>query len=102
MAAPKGNKNGAKAKKWEEALRTALSRAGGSIELGLAPIADIVVSLAQSGDMDAIRELSCRLDGKPTEHVHIESEVTVSVGDSEHLGSGLEKALAKRTSAPLQ
>jgi hypothetical protein len=70
MAAPYGNKNGVKGKRWEEALRRALSRAGGSVSKGLDPIASKVVAAAQAGEIEAIREIANRLDGKPTETVH--------------------------------
>lgn len=100
--APKGNKNGAKAKRWEEALRRALSRLGGSVDLGLDPIADTVVKAAGEGDLEAIREIACRLDGKPTEHVHIEQDVTLHVGDSTALAPALGKALELRTKPTVQ
>lgn len=91
MSAPKGNRNAAKGKKWEEALRRALARSEGDVDLGLNPIADKVVSAARSGDMDAIHEIACRLDGKPSEHVYIEQDLTVSVGESDSLTPRLER-----------
>jgi hypothetical protein len=100
--APKGNKNAVKSKPWEDALRRALSRAGNSVQKGLNPIADKVVALAMDGDLDAIREIACRLDGKPTEHVHIEQDLTVHVGDSLALAPALGKALELRTKPTVQ
>lgn len=102
MAAPQGNKNGAKGKRWEEALRRALARVGTSVDLGLDPIADKVVSAAATGDMDAIREIACRLDGKPSEHVFIEQELTVNVGESEALSPRLDKLRALRQGNTVQ
>ena len=102
MAAPLGNKNGAKGKRWEEALRTALARSQGTVDAGLAPIADKVVHLAASGDLEAIREIACRLDGKPTEHVHIEQELTVHAGDADTISPKLDRALASRQKPSIQ
>lgn len=71
MAAPIGNQNAVKAKQWQKALERALARAGteGTIESGLAPIADTVVKLARAGDKDAWREIGDRLDGKPAQAI---------------------------------
>lgn len=100
--APKGNKNANKGKPWEEALRLALARAGGTVREGLNPIADKVVALAQNGDPDAIREIACRLDGKPTEHVQVEQNVTFNVGDTSGLETRLDGVLSRRTGDPLR
>ncbi len=79
MAAPKGNKNAKKAKDWEGALRRALAQyedTANKIAPGeaLRKIAENVVKLALAGSKDAINEIACRLDGKPTEY--IETDVT--------------------------
>jgi hypothetical protein len=74
MAAPKGNQNARKAKDWEGALRRALAQYE-DVEAKVRPgealrkIAENVVKLALAGSKDAITEIACRLDGKPTEHV---------------------------------
>jgi hypothetical protein len=74
MAAPIGNNNGAKAKKWEEAVRRALARAGGTVDKGLDALADQIVEKASSGDLWAIDHIANRLDGKPKETVDITVE----------------------------
>ena len=96
MAAAKGNRYAAHGKRWEEALKRALARIGTTTDLGLAPIADKVVRMAAAGDMDAIREVACRLDGKPTEHVRIEQDVNINVGNADSIGRKLDKALERR------
>jgi hypothetical protein len=81
MAAPQGNKNAAKAKVWEGALRAALAQfedKDKKIEPGqaLRKIAEKVVVRAIEGDKDAIKEIGDRLDGKAAQAVTI-------AGDSE-------------------
>jgi hypothetical protein len=68
MAAPEGNKNAAKGKKWQKALEKALARIGdGDMEVGLSKVADKVVAAAADGDKDAWKDIADRLDGKPAQ-----------------------------------
>ena len=74
--APVGNKNAAKAKRWQDALNRALARyanAEAKIEAGQAldKIAEQVVSKAIAGDKDSIVEIGNRLDGKPAQAVTV-------------------------------
>ena len=65
--APFGNKNAAKAKRWQKALERALSRASNQdIDTGLDKAADMLVAACYEGDLGALRELGDRMDGKPT------------------------------------
>ena len=65
MAAPLGNTNAKKSKRWMEALNRALARASNdSIDKGLDKIADTVVAAAIAGDKDAWQEVANRQDGK--------------------------------------
>jgi hypothetical protein len=100
--APLGNRNAVKSKPWEEALKRALARAGNSVELGLNPIADWVVAAAVGGDIEAIREIACRLDGKPTEHVQVDQTIEINVGDSSNLTDRLRTARAGRSNHTVQ
>lgn len=72
MAAPLGNHNGAKAKRWQKALERGLARfADGTVEDGLDKVADMVVKMAAAGEREAWKEIGDRLDGKasqPLEH----------------------------------
>lgn len=74
MAAPLGNQNGAKGRRWQDALNKALARftdpekrieAGGALDA----IAEKVVRLAIDGDWDSIIEIGNRLDGKPAQAI---------------------------------
>ena len=75
--APKGNTNAAKGKAYNDALRRALARAGGSVDKGLNKITDQLVKAAIEGEQWAIREVADRIDGKP-------AQTTVLQGDEEH------------------
>lgn len=74
MAAPIGNQNAKKAKRWQDALVKALARytnEEGKIEAGQAldKIAELVVMKALLGDKDSIAEIGNRLDGKPAQAI---------------------------------
>jgi hypothetical protein len=69
MGAPIGNKNAAKAKEFEQALKRALSRASGNWRKGLDLAADQVVTAAHSGERWAIEQLADRFDGRPVQSV---------------------------------
>jgi hypothetical protein len=64
VAAPVGNQNAAKARKWREAIQRALARAEGSVDAGLDKAADKLVALMAEGDKWAIDHVADRLDGK--------------------------------------
>jgi hypothetical protein len=64
MGAPIGNQNKVKGKKWQDALKRALSRKGESLSKGLDLVADQVVIAAINGDQWAIKEIGERMDGK--------------------------------------
>jgi len=81
--APIGNRNGAKGKAWDDALRKALVQyQADGVPQGqaLAKIADKVVSLALAGDKDAWKEIGDRLDGKPSQS--IDQNITHRVEES--------------------
>jgi hypothetical protein len=66
--APKGNQNGAKGNQWKTAIQYALENYSG-VKKGLAlrEIAKTLIGKALEGDMNAIKEIGDRLDGKPTQ-----------------------------------
>lgn len=72
--APFGNQNGKKAKQWEQALKKALARTGGSVEEGLARVADKLVAAAETGDQWAIKEIGDRIDGKAAQQVTVSGD----------------------------
>lgn len=60
-----GNRNAAKAKRWQKALERALARSSNQdTDAGLDEIADTVVASAKSGDTQAWKEIGDRMDGK--------------------------------------
>jgi len=74
--APLGNINGAKGKRWQDALNKALARfvsVDPPIAVGeaLDKIALRVVEGALAGDWDSITEIANRLDGKPAQSVTV-------------------------------
>lgn len=74
MAAPLGNQNAKKAKRWQDALNKALARFESDelkVKAGeaLDKIAEGVVMDALKGDKDARAEIGNRLDGKPAQAI---------------------------------
>lgn len=68
--APKGNNNAGKGSQWREAISYALENYEG-VEKGqaLRKVAAKVVGMALEGDMQAIKEIGDRLDGKPVQAI---------------------------------
>lgn len=69
-----GNKNGSKAKDWENAIRWAAenyenAEAGITRGQALRKIAEMCIIQALAGDKDARAEIGNRLDGKPTQPI---------------------------------
>ena len=65
MAAPLGNQNAKKAKRWQKAIERALAReSNDSIDAGLDRAATTVVRSAFAGEQWALREIGERIDGK--------------------------------------
>lgn len=62
--APKGNNNATKGKMWSDAVRKALVQ-----RKALKPIAEKLIAMALEGDMQAIKEIGDRLDGKAVQAV---------------------------------
>lgn len=69
--APLGNKNGAKSRLFEQALIRAIKQR--DLELGegetLRGIAEALLDKCKTADMQAIKELGDRLDGKPAQTI---------------------------------
>jgi hypothetical protein len=72
MGAPVGNTNSSKNNRlWAETIRRAVVQADGE---KLRAIAEKLIALAAEGDMQAIKELGDRLDGKPSQSVDVGSD----------------------------
>jgi len=69
MGAPIGNENAAKGKEWRLAIRRALAHKYGSYSDGLLALAGKLVEAAETGDMQALKELGDREDGKPSQAI---------------------------------
>lgn len=70
MAAPIGNQNAVKAKRWQLAIDAALatrSKAKG-IE-ALEELAEKLLTKCEQGDVTALRELGDRMDGRPAQAI---------------------------------
>ena len=93
MAAPPGNNNAGKGRRWQDALNKALARyekpekqisAGQALD----KLAEQVVQKALDGHWDAIQEIGNRLDGKPAQAI-------------EHTGDLLHRHVTEVTDAEL-
>jgi hypothetical protein len=78
MAAPIGNQNAAKGRRWYEALSNALTKYSServAVGKALEVIAMNVVEAAVEGDPAAVTEIANRLDGKAAQSVTVGGEV---------------------------
>ncbi len=70
MAAPLGNQNAAKAKRWADAIHYVLAEAEREDKpYKLRDLARVLVSKAADGDMAALKEVGDRLDGKAAQAI---------------------------------
>ena len=74
MAAPLGNKNGAKAKQWAAAVERALDKRTGSRAEALDALAEKFLARCDEGDLTAFKELADRLDGKSAQSVTLSGD----------------------------
>jgi hypothetical protein len=105
MAAPTGNRNAAKGKRWHDALHKALARYADKnlkIKAGeaLDRIAAVVVENAIKGDRDSITEIANRLDGKPMQPVEMDATLRECRIDDTPLTTEEWDATYGRGSAP--
>lgn len=68
--APKGNQNATKGRPWREAIDRAIKRDRAALD----NVAKALIAAAQAGDMQAIKELGDRLDGKPPQTIAGDAE----------------------------
>jgi hypothetical protein len=98
VAFEKGNKLGAKAKLFSQALHRVVTQNPEQIRKA----AEALVNAAAGGDLKAISELADRLDGKAHQTVTADVEHTVNTGDGSILAQKLEHALATREKPTVQ
>jgi ribosomal protein L17 len=99
MAFQKGNKLAAKSGQFGHELQKAIAQ--GDPEK-LRRIAEKLLSLAEAGDLAAIREVADRLDGKAVQTVNATVEHTVDVGSSDTFADKIERALQQRAPVTVQ
>jgi hypothetical protein len=75
MAAPIGNNNATKNKYWSDALRKHITQN----PQDLAAAAKAIFDKAKEGDVNAIREIGDRLEGKPAQTISGDPENPLSV-----------------------
>lgn len=70
MAAPEGNQNYLKGRRWKDAIDRALAKrsAASGIE-ALDELAEKLLKLAEASDLQALKELGDRLDGKAAQPI---------------------------------
>jgi len=76
-----GNPTGAKPSPWAEALRLCAQEVDVSGRKRLRELAEKVFEMAIAGDMEAVKEIGNRLDGKPRQEVVAEVNSNVTVTD---------------------
>jgi hypothetical protein len=71
MAAPIGNQNAARGRLWRAAIERALEARSSKLEQknALDELAEVLLEQAAQGDMQALKELGDRLDGKPAQAI---------------------------------
>lgn len=95
MGAPIGNDNPHRAKIWRNAILTALeNRSKGDRQIALVKVAEAMIQKAEEGDLQAIKELGDRLDGKAMQAVEQKTEMTATVEVSQRPQLSKEEWLA--------
>lgn len=75
MGAPVGNSNAAKGKQWAEAVKRAIrTKYGKEWDEALHDLAARLVEAADKGDMQALKEVGDRIDGKPKQQIETTGE----------------------------
>jgi hypothetical protein len=70
MSAPVGNQNAKKGKSWAEAVKRAIrAKYGKEWDEALQDLAAKLVDEADKGDLQALKEVGDRIDGKPKQTV---------------------------------
>ncbi len=75
--APKGNNNATKNKPWADAIRRYLTQNPDKRELIIKRLFD----MAEDGNLQAIKEIADRIDGKPAQSVAVSTEADMSHED---------------------
>ncbi len=76
VGAPLGNQNGRKGKLWSDAIKRAIREKveGEDWEAKIAKLAGALVDEAKKGELQALKEIGDRLDGKPKQQIEATGE----------------------------
>lgn len=77
--APEGNNNAGKNKPWSEAIRMAVAHD----RQALIKIAEKMIAMAKEGDIQAVKEIGDRLEGKPSQDHKVSADVNVSISQDD-------------------
>jgi hypothetical protein len=84
MGAPVGNQNAAKGKKWTSAIERALQRRSGvDFAQALDAMAEKFIDLVEKGDLQSFKEFGDRIEGKPTQQIELQGDVTLTVSKTD-------------------
>ena len=75
MAAPIGNNNAVNGKRWNDAINRALEmRCKGDGIKALTELAEKLLTNAERGDMQALKEIGDRIDGRPAQSMTLSGD----------------------------
>ena len=81
MAAPLGNQNAVKGKRWAQAIDRALAERSRVMQVeALDELAEKLLSACDAGDLAALKELGDRLDGKANQSISGPDGEAIPVG----------------------
>lgn len=78
--APEGNKNATKNRPWAEAINRALLSEDGK---KLRALADKIIDKALEGDVQALKEVGDRMDGKPAQALEHSGDLIVRINQTD-------------------
>jgi len=75
MGAPAGNNNYLKGRRWKDAINRALEKRSAALGVeALDELAEKLLAMAEAQDIQALKELGDRLDGKPSQAIDLGSD----------------------------
>lgn len=80
MAAPVGNKYGTRARVWSQAIERALAKRSRADQIeSLDVLAEKLLALCDQGDLQALKELGDRMEGKPAVSIEAQADVRMEI-----------------------
>lgn len=90
-----GNRNAVRGRPWSAAIERALNAHGADKRMLLDAAAEALVAKAVEGDIAALKEIGDRLEGKPTQS--IESNIEITAHLEERMQAARRRVLEYRT-----